>query len=194
PSALDARERDGAQAARGREGHERAARRRGQERLRLLQGRDGDERQHRAREDDGRDDEVAHPRERVPRVPQLLRASRSRSRSDRHLFGGQMKRALFIVLVALLAACGGGLGSANSPADLSRLRSEVKSSTDGEVVGRWLLDEMVAPGGTAQNAADARARLDKTRDKAMWAGLAQGIYDETHGDPRKAAQGYIGAL
>lgn len=105
-----------------------------------------------------------------------------------------MKRALLALGLAAIVACGGSVPPANAPTDLTKIRSSAKSSSDGETVGRWLLDEMLAPGGTAPNANDARARLDKTKDKGVWAGLAQGIYDETHGNPKGAAQGYVGTL
>lgn len=107
-----------------------------------------------------------------------------------------MKRALLVLLVAFIAACGAAVPSANAPSNLAKLRSEAKGSNDGEVVGRWLLDEMAAPGGTQQNAADARGKLEKAKagSRGVWAGLAQGIYDETHGDPKGAAKGYVEAI
>jgi tetratricopeptide (TPR) repeat protein len=106
-----------------------------------------------------------------------------------------MKKTCLALCVAALAACGGGaIPPASAPMDLSRLRSDAKASSDGEVVGRWLLDEMLAPGGTAQNAADARARLDKTQGKKLYAALGAGIYDEAHGDPHKAADEYVQTL
>ncbi len=105
-----------------------------------------------------------------------------------------MKRALLAFGLAAIVACGGSVPPANAPTDLAKVRSTAKGSTDGETVGRWLLDEMLAPGGTAANASDARARLDKTKDKGVWAGLGQAIFDETHGNPKGAAQGYVGAL
>ncbi|MDB4936015.1 MAG: Cell division protein FtsK [Labilithrix sp.] len=102
-------------------------------------------------------------------------------------------RALAVVVIALLAACGGP-PSANTAIDLKSLRSSAKGSTDGEKVGRWLLDEMLAPGGTAKNADEARAQLDRAKDKGLYASLGGGLYDEVHGDPKKAAQQYVAAL
>lgn len=98
-----------------------------------------------------------------------------------------------VFFLALVAACGGA-PSANTAVDLKSLRSSARGSTDGEKVGRWLLDEMLAPGGTAKNAEDARAQLDKTRDKGLYAALGGALYDEVHGEPKKAAQGYVAAL
>lgn len=103
------------------------------------------------------------------------------------------RAALAVVVVALLAACGGPR-NANTAYDLGKQRSSARGSTDGEKVGRWLLDEMYAPGGTAKNAAEARAQLDRAKDKGLYASLGGAIYDEVHGEPKKAAQQYVAAL
>jgi tetratricopeptide (TPR) repeat protein len=96
--------------------------------------------------------------------------------------------------VVSLGACGGGVPGASSPVDLGKLRADARGSKDGETVGRWLLDEMLAPGGTAKNAADARGQLDKARDRGLYASLGAAIFDETHGDPKRAATEYVGAI
>src|SRR5690606_23093927 len=130
--------------------------------LRLVRGRGGGERQDRTREDDRGDHEVAHPRGRVPEVPCVLGRGRSRPGPDAHLHLGQMRsctsflRALALAVVVAIAASCGGAPSAYTPVDLAKLRSSADGSSDGEVVGRWLLDEMVAPGGTAEHARRAR--------------------------------------
>ncbi|MBX3185937.1 MAG: tetratricopeptide repeat protein [Labilithrix sp.] len=99
--------------------------------------------------------------------------------------------ALFAL--ALLVACGGP-PSANTAYDLKKLRNDARGSTDGEKVGRWLLDEMVAPGGTARDAQAARAQLEKTKDRGLHAALGAALYDEVHGEPKKAAKGYVAAI
>lgn len=114
-----------------------------------------------------------------------------------------MRASLKVVAAAVLStfvtvgfgACG-GMPGARTPVELSKLRSQGRSSSDGEVVGRWLLDEMFAPGGTAKGAEDARKRLlsKKTSGDAMYASVGGAIWDETHGDPKRAAQGYVEAL
>ncbi len=104
--------------------------------------------------------------------------------------------ALVAAFVAIgLGACG-GMPEAKTPVELSKVRSQGKSSSDGEVVGRWLLDEMFAPGGTAKGAEEARNRLlaKKTSGDGMYASLGGALWDETHGDPKRAAQGYVAAL
>jgi tetratricopeptide (TPR) repeat protein len=74
------------------------------------------------------------------------------------------------------------------------LRAIARTTADGEVVGRWALSEMFAPGGTAPEAAAARARLDAVPSGGMWASLARAIFDDEHGEPRLAADGYVAAL
>ena len=95
--------------------------------------------------------------------------------------------------IAVMAACGPA-PEANTAASLKDVRSAARGSSDGEKVGRWLLDEMVAPGGTAKGADDARAQLDKAGSRGLYASLGGGLYDEVHGEPRKAAAEYLAAL
>ncbi len=90
-------------------------------------------------------------------------------------------------------ACAGPR-TANTPIDLKRLRANAKGSSDGETVGRWLLDEMVAPGGTAKGAEEARAQLERAGEKGLYASLGGAMYDEAHGEPRKAAMQYVAAI
>lgn len=108
-----------------------------------------------------------------------------------------MLRALFTVFVVAIAAgaCGGPPG-ANTPTELAKLRSKARTSKDGEVVGRWLLDEMLAPGGTAAGAKEARERLlaKRTSGDGLYASLGAALWDETHGDPKRAAANYVAAL
>ncbi|MBX3258968.1 MAG: tetratricopeptide repeat protein [Labilithrix sp.] len=100
-----------------------------------------------------------------------------------------------LALTTALGACGGA-PEAKTAIALSKLRSQGRSSSDGEVVGRWLLDEMFAPGGTAKGAEEARNRLlaKKTSGDALFAALGGALWDEAHGDPKRAARGYVGAL
>jgi tetratricopeptide (TPR) repeat protein len=93
------------------------------------------------------------------------------------------------------AGCAAGRPPVESPA-LAGLRASAGASRDGEVVGRWALMEMLAPGGTAANAESARKRLDAVEpsSRGMYASFARGIVDETHGDPRSAADAYLSTL
>ena len=99
---------------------------------------------------------------------------------------------VFLALI-VLAACGGA-PAGNTPYDLKSLRSSAKGSNDGEKVGRWLLDEMLAPGGTAKGADEARAQLDRASSRGVYAAIGGALYDEVHGDPKKAAAQYVAAL
>lgn len=109
-----------------------------------------------------------------------------------------MKKILSVLALAAamsaVPACGGAARSASSPADLKTLRDDARGSTDGEEVGRWLLEEMLAPGGTAKNAEAARGQLRKAKSVGLYAMLAQGMSDEVHGAPLTAAEGYVGTL
>src|SRR5262249_7857047 len=70
-------------------------------------------------------------------------------------------------------------------------------SADGEAVGRWLLGELLVPGGEVPRAQSARKRLEELSPEAkkgMFASLARAIDDETHGRFRAAALAYIDAL
>jgi tetratricopeptide (TPR) repeat protein len=105
-------------------------------------------------------------------------------------------------VVALAAAttmvgaggCGGAAPRAVVAPSLADLRADARGSSDGELVGRWALTEMLAPGGTAEGAAAARQRLDVVPHEGMWASLARAVADDVHGDPRSAAESYMSAL
>ncbi len=103
-----------------------------------------------------------------------------------------------VVVLATAASLGCGASMQVGPVApaLADLRSIGRTSNDAEVVGRWALAEELAPGGTAEQAAAARKRLDAASltGRGMWAALARGLVDEAHGDPRSAAEGYVNAL
>ncbi|HEY6459576.1 MAG TPA: tetratricopeptide repeat protein, partial [Polyangiaceae bacterium] len=99
-------------------------------------------------------------------------------------------------LVTAVAAtgCGASMTANVGAPTIADLRSSGHASSDGEVVGRWALAELLAPGGTAQEAERARKRLEEVRHDGMWSGLARAMADEAHGDPRAAADGYLASL
>jgi tetratricopeptide (TPR) repeat protein len=96
--------------------------------------------------------------------------------------------------IALVVACGAGTPREAASPSLADLRADARNSGDGEPIGRWALAEMLAPGGTAEQAAAARKRLDSVPHQGMWASLARALSDESHGDPRSAAESYLSAL
>jgi cellulose synthase operon protein C len=103
-----------------------------------------------------------------------------------------MSLALVGALTALSAGCGTS-AARRGAVSLADLKSDARSSSDPDVVGRWALAEMYAPGGTAGDARAARARLESLPHAPMWASLARAVYDDAHGDPRAGADGYVGA-
>ncbi|MBX3229735.1 MAG: tetratricopeptide repeat protein [Labilithrix sp.] len=107
-----------------------------------------------------------------------------------------LRLTLAIFTVLALGACESGLPDARTPVDIARMREYGRASNDGEVIGRWLLDEMFAPGGTAAGAESARKKLagDGIKDRGLYANVGAALWDETHGDPRAAAREYIAAL
>src|ERR1700733_10448813 len=90
------------------------------------------------------------------------------------------------IAIAAATACSGGVRSTapKAPESVVSLRDAGDGSGDGEAVGRWLRAEMVAPGGSAANAARARKRLDSVKHDGLWASLARGADDELHGAPQ----------
>ncbi|MFO0663819.1 MAG: tetratricopeptide repeat protein [Polyangiaceae bacterium] len=99
---------------------------------------------------------------------------------------------LALSVVVSSAACGGPM-VVKGPADIATLRSE-GAAGDREAAGRWLLGEMFEPGGTAERAAEARAKLAKMPRGGFHASLARGIYDETHGEPVPASDSFLAVL
>ncbi|HSY24183.1 MAG TPA: hypothetical protein VK841_18780, partial [Polyangiaceae bacterium] len=96
-----------------------------------------------------------------------------------------------LALCAGCAGCARGTGTPATAGPIADERRAALASEDGDVVGRWALREMLAPGGTAAQATAARKRLNAVPHDGMWASLARALYDDAHGDPRSAAAGYV---
>ncbi len=108
-------------------------------------------------------------------------------------------RATAALILASLAVGASGCGAGRphtGGGPLASLRAAGPASRDGEVVGRWALAEMLAPGGTAAQAAAARTRLDAVdpATRGLYAGFARAVVDEAHGDPRSASEAYLQTL
>lgn len=99
-----------------------------------------------------------------------------------------------VLAITAAGACGG----APPPADpLAAMREAAAEAADGEAVGRWLLGEMYAPGGTPARATEARKRLSalpKEAQKGLYASLARAVDEEAHGKNRVAALAYLDAV
>ncbi|MBV9949636.1 MAG: tetratricopeptide repeat protein, partial [Myxococcales bacterium] len=110
-----------------------------------------------------------------------------------------MRRA-WLTALATFAVVGCG-ATGNRPPDtpnVADLRAGARSSDDPEVVARWALEEALSPGGNQEEALQARRRLDGLarpgQPAGLWAGLARGLLDDAHGDPRSAAAGFVDTL
>jgi cellulose synthase operon protein C len=106
-------------------------------------------------------------------------------------------RLLSLGAVTLAVFSCGAAALPTPEAPLAAMRREGASSSDGEVVGRWLLGELFAPGGSAAGVKQARRRLDGLTAPAqtsMFAALARAIDDDHHGHFRAAARAYLDAV
>ncbi len=77
---------------------------------------------------------------------------------------------------------------------LADLRSDGPNSDDPELVGQWLLSEMLSPGGDAKRALEARKHLDEIGGGQTLANLARALDDEVHGRMKTAPDNYLRAL
>jgi tetratricopeptide (TPR) repeat protein len=119
------------------------------------------------------------------------------TKSSRGVAAALAVAALSISAATAGAGCGGASanqGGAASASPIAGIRRDARDSDDGEEVGRWLLAELLAPGGDAAQAATARKRLDGIKHDGMYAGLARGMTDELHGAPHTSADAYVATL
>ena len=100
-----------------------------------------------------------------------------------------------VVALLLLALCCAGCAGAQKrpPSELESLRDAGARSNDAEVVGRLLLAELLSPGGRADRAKAARARLDRIGRGGMLAHLARGLDDAVHGRLTTTSDHYLHA-
>lgn len=100
---------------------------------------------------------------------------------------------LALATIAVLGACGGASGKgADDP--LSVARRDAEDSRDGEVVGRWLLGELLLPGGEPARAKRARIALDALpaeEKRRLYAALGRAVDDEAHGRFGGAAAAHL---
>ena len=110
--------------------------------------------------------------------------------------------ALFLWLVLVAFALGACSSAPLLPprVSLEALREEAASSSDGEVLGRWALGEMLLPGGDPARAKKAREKLEALgrtsgpAAKGLFASLARLIDDEAHGRFKGATQSALDTL
>jgi tetratricopeptide (TPR) repeat protein len=94
-------------------------------------------------------------------------------------------------LAAAVGAC--GPAAAPPPADpVKAAREAASASADSEVAGRWLLAELLAPGGDATRAGEAAKKVGAA--KGLYASLGRAIEAESHGRFADAASAHLDAL
>lgn len=108
----------------------------------------------------------------------------------------RVARFLSSLLVAVLAltACTAGRSGEGPALPVAELRRDGARSRDPEVVARWLLGELISPGGQAGQARKARAALDRLRGDGILANLARGLDDSLHGNLGGVPDHYLGAV
>src|SRR5512145_3240355 len=96
------------------------------------------------------------------------------------------------LLPLLLSNCGGSTHSAESPID--KLRREAAVSVEPAVVERWLVAELLEPGGKLQSVERARAKLERLGGAKTAKGeLALALDDHFHGRLKAAPNRYLKA-
>jgi tetratricopeptide (TPR) repeat protein len=105
-----------------------------------------------------------------------------------------MKRrfALGLSAALVLAGCSGRQGPPPQT-PLGELRADAERSSDAELRARWLLRELVSPGGDAARAKAARARLDQAPADHYLAHFARGLDDAWHGRLATAPEHFVNA-
>lgn len=92
-----------------------------------------------------------------------------------------------------LTACGPRLGTTPTPS-VNELRASAEAGADDQTLARWLLAELISPGGSADGAKKARQKLDQAGSKHYLAHLARALDDRLHGRLRSAPDHFLAAL
>jgi cellulose synthase operon protein C len=118
----------------------------------------------------------------------MAKISRPAARSIRRL-----ANALCLSFVTGSAVSCGASTPSGQPATAADFRDEARDSDDPEQSSRWLLGELLAPGGKSDGVKQARKRLEELGGKGGLAHLARGLDDEFHGRLLKASDHYLAA-
>jgi len=104
--------------------------------------------------------------------------------------------ARFVLAAAFALAVGACGSSAPKPpaTPIETLRAGATQLQDGEALGRWLLGELLVPGGETSRAQSARTALDKAPNKGLYGSLARGFDNDSRGRFRAAALAYLDAV
>ena len=106
---------------------------------------------------------------------------------------GRSRRRLAAGLVLGALACGPRAPGAGDTS-LGELRESGAGSADAETLARWLLAELISPGGSADGASQARRELDESHSSQYLAELARGLDDRVHGRLSLAPGHFLAAL
>ncbi|HEY1533955.1 MAG TPA: hypothetical protein VGF76_08045, partial [Polyangiaceae bacterium] len=101
--------------------------------------------------------------------------------------------AAWALSLALFSGCAARSQSAKTEG-VESFRKSGESSADSGYVGRWLLAELIAPGGSAERAARAKIRLEKLGPKDMVGHFALGLEASSHGQLSAVSEHFLQAL
>jgi len=104
-----------------------------------------------------------------------------------------LSRAAAFALALSLVGCAASTKNANTEG-VETLRKKGESSADSAVVSRWLVAELISPGGSAERAARAKARLESLGAKDMVGHFALGLEASSHGQFRMVSDHFLEAL
>lgn len=110
---------------------------------------------------------------------------------------GRGRSAPALALLCLLVTACSAFSGGGPKTPTRRAFADGPSSDDGEVVGRWLLAELLVPGGSAAGASRARQRLDglkKEERGGMMAAFSLGLDDLAHGRLKVAPAHFVAAV
>lgn len=126
----------------------------------------------------------------------MTNAASARARRAARVLRRGARSARFALGLAWLAAAalaGCGPGPAGSAASVRELRA-ASEGADEQTLARWLLAELISPGGTAEGARRARQTLDAEGSAHYLAHFARGLDDRAHGRLRTAPDHFLAAL
>jgi len=101
--------------------------------------------------------------------------------------------AAWVLCLGLFGACAPH-AQTNRGESVESLRKSAEASPDSALVGRWLLAELIAPGGSTARAARAKARLEQLGKKDMVGEFALGLEASSHGQFSVVSDHYLQAL